>query len=114
MRSAQLVVKALTLVPRLPETSLLGAMNEERLIPDDGVILIRIMRRQAAELAAAFGSATWTPRAIDKVLRTYGNIAGTAPNFTTAGVAVSGVVAGAGIKQKLDEGRVQCLIAVLN
>jgi hypothetical protein len=68
----QFVVKALRLVPRLPEGILLRPMNQEGLTPDDGVTLIRIMRRQAAERAAAFGSATWTPRAIDQVLWTYG------------------------------------------
>jgi hypothetical protein len=67
----QYVVKALRILPRLPEATLISVMNPESLTADDGIVLIRIMRRQASELAIAFASTKWTPRAVDKVLWTY-------------------------------------------
>jgi hypothetical protein len=55
----------------LSEAEAVAAMNPEGLTPRDGDILIRIMRRQTDSLTAAFGVA-WSPRAVDKVLWTYG------------------------------------------
>jgi hypothetical protein len=64
----QFVVKSLLKVRRLAERDLLSAMTPEALTIVDGVVLIKIMRRKAAELRAAFGSDFWTPRKIDQVL----------------------------------------------
>lgn len=68
----QFVVKALRSIPDLPEAGSVAAMNPEALLPGDAVVLIGAMRRQAAALAAALRTDIWTPRAIDKVLWTYG------------------------------------------
>ncbi|MDP9177620.1 MAG: hypothetical protein M3O61_08075 [Gemmatimonadota bacterium] len=67
----QFVVKALREVPDLPEARELARMNQERLTARDAHVLVQIMRRQATILAATF-KVPWTPRAIDKVLWTYG------------------------------------------
>jgi hypothetical protein len=67
----QFVVKALREVPNLPEADALATMNPEGLTAVDGEVLVKIMRRQGGVLADAFG-ALWTPRAVDKVLWTYG------------------------------------------
>lgn len=68
----QFVVKALRGVRDLPEAAALGAMNPEGLRVRDAVLLVGIMRRQSRELNASFGTESWTPRAVDKVLWTYG------------------------------------------
>ena len=68
----QFVVKALRLVPDLPEASALAMMNPENLIISDGVILIGILTRKAKQNNESFGTSEWTPRRIDMVLWTYG------------------------------------------
>lgn len=68
----QFVVKALRSVSDLPEAEALAAMKPEGLTVADGVTLIAVMARQAAEVNRRFGTAEWTPRKIDQVLWTYG------------------------------------------
>ncbi len=68
----QFVVKALRGVSDLPEAVALAAMNPEGLTVTDGVTLIAIMTRQAAENNRRFDTAEWTPRKIDQVVWTYG------------------------------------------
>ena len=70
----QFAVKALRQIPDLPEKAQLLTMNPESLKPAEGVILVQIMRRKAAELNRLFGSNAWTPRKIDMVLWTYGHV----------------------------------------
>ena len=67
----QFAVKALRDVPHLPEAELIVRMKPEALTIPNAVVLIEIMRRQAKTLSDAFGD-EWTPRAVDKVLWTYG------------------------------------------
>jgi hypothetical protein len=69
----QFAVKALRQVPDLPEAAQLAAMKPESLWTVDGVILVQIMRRKAAELNKIFGVNNWTPRKIDMVLWAYGH-----------------------------------------
>ena len=66
------MVKALRGVPDLPESAAVTAMQPEGLRAKDAVLLIGIVRRQSRELNASFGSESWTSRAVDKVLWTYG------------------------------------------
>jgi len=68
----QFVVKALRKVDGLPEAAALARMNPEGLSVADGVVLIGIMQRKGAENNRVFGTASWTPRKVDKVLWTYG------------------------------------------
>jgi hypothetical protein len=68
----QFVVKALRLVPGLPEATALAKMNPENLSISDGVLLIGILTRKAKENNQTFGTSGWTPRRIDMVLWTYG------------------------------------------
>jgi hypothetical protein len=68
----QFIVKALREVNGLPEVRALARMSPESLTVEDGVLLIRILRRKAAELHLLLRSADWTPRKVDKVLWTYG------------------------------------------
>jgi hypothetical protein len=68
----QFVVKALRLVPSLPEAAALAKMNPENLNISDGVLLIGILARKANENNQLFGTSAWTPRTIDMVLWTYG------------------------------------------
>ncbi|MHB9053736.1 MAG: hypothetical protein ACYC5F_07110 [Thermoleophilia bacterium] len=68
----QFVAKALADIPSLPEHERICRMHPEGLTIRDGVVLIGIMRRQAASLNAAFDTESWTPRRIDMVLWTYG------------------------------------------
>jgi hypothetical protein len=68
----QFAVKALAMVPELPEKGLIATMNPESLNPNDGVVLIRIMRRKADELNGALSTTEWSPRKIDMVLWTCG------------------------------------------
>jgi hypothetical protein len=77
----QFVVKALREVPNLPEADSLATMNPEGLTAVDGEVLVMIMRRQAGVLTDAF-DALWTPRAVDKVLWTYGRNQGWRPKVT--------------------------------
>jgi hypothetical protein len=69
----QFAVKALRQIPDLPEKAQLTTMNPESLRPAEGVILVQIMRRKAAELNELFRTNTWTPRKIDMILWTYGH-----------------------------------------
>lgn len=64
----QFVVKALRKVPSLPERELIIHMNSESLSLQNGVILIRIMKRKADELNNLFKTNYWTPRKIDMIL----------------------------------------------
>jgi hypothetical protein len=66
----QFEVRALATIPELPEKDLIAAMNPESLKLNEGTILIRIMRRKAAELNRAFSTTEWTPRKVDMVLWT--------------------------------------------
>jgi len=68
----QFVVKALRLVPGLPEANALTRMNPENLSVSDGALLIGILTRKAKENNQSFGTTAWTPRKIDMVLWTYG------------------------------------------
>jgi hypothetical protein len=68
----QFAVKALRQVEDLPEAKSLARMNPENLTISDGVLLIEILRRKAADNNRIFKSETWTPRKLDKVLWTYG------------------------------------------
>jgi hypothetical protein len=63
-------VKALAVIPELPERALIAAMNPESLKLNEGDILIRIMRRKAAELNQVSSPVEWTPRKVDMVLWT--------------------------------------------
>jgi hypothetical protein len=69
----QFVVNALREIRNLPEAPALARMNPENLGVSDGVIIIGILRRKAADNNRLFGVASWTPRKIDKVLWTYGD-----------------------------------------
>jgi hypothetical protein len=68
----QFVVKALRQVDGLPEAEPIARMDPEGLSVKDGVLLIDILRRKAADNNRAFNSKTWTPRKLDMVLWTYG------------------------------------------
>lgn len=68
----QFVAKALAGVPSLPEREVVSRMSPEGLTIRDGGVLIGIMRRRAAQLNAALGVGSWTPRKVDMVLWTYG------------------------------------------
>ncbi|MBX3400983.1 MAG: hypothetical protein KF873_19800 [Gemmataceae bacterium] len=68
----QFVVKALREVGSLPESDALARMRPEALTTSDGVALIGIMTRKAADNKRLFGASDWTPRKIDQVLWTYG------------------------------------------
>jgi hypothetical protein len=68
----QFVVKALRQVDGLPEAESIARMDPEGLSVKDGVLLIDILRRKAADNNRAFNSKTWTPRKLDMVLWTYG------------------------------------------
>jgi len=68
----QFLVKALRQVAGLPEAAALAQMKPERLKLEDGVLLIELLRRKAEELNQLFCVTTWTPRALDKILWTYG------------------------------------------
>jgi len=68
----QFAVKALRQVQGLPEAAALARMNPEALTISDGVLIIDILRRKAADNNRVFKSDAWTPRKLDKVLWTYG------------------------------------------
>ena len=68
----QFAVKALWQVPELPEAKALTRMNPMGLAVSDGVLLIDIFRRKAADLNRIFNSLVWTPRKLDMVLWTFG------------------------------------------
>ena len=64
----QFVVASLQRIPTLPEAFLIAGMNSSQLSVRDAVILIRVMRQEAAELNQWFRTDAWTPRRIDMVL----------------------------------------------
>jgi hypothetical protein len=66
----QFAVKALVKISELPERDRVAAMNPESLKLSEGAVLIRIMRRKAADLNRAFSTTEWTPRKVDMVLWT--------------------------------------------
>jgi hypothetical protein len=68
----QFVVRALRDVAGLPELERLERMNPENLSQRDGVLLIGILRRKAAELNETLQGQRWTPRMVEMVLWTYG------------------------------------------
>jgi hypothetical protein len=69
----QFVVKALRKVSGLPEAHHIAKIKKpENLSTQDGVLLIKIMRRKAEENNRLFNTSDWTPRKIDKVLWAYG------------------------------------------
>ena len=68
----QFVVKALREVRGLTEAEALAKMNPQSLTITNGVMLIGIMACKAAENNRILGTTKWTPRAIDKILWTYG------------------------------------------
>lgn len=68
----QFVVKALRQVDGLPEAEALAKMKPEALRSEDGVTLITVMARKAAENNRLFSTVSWTPRKIDQILWTYG------------------------------------------
>jgi hypothetical protein len=65
------LVKALRDVEGLPEAVAVARMEPRRMYIRDGVILIGILRRKAAELRSVFGT-PWTPCMVSDVLRTVG------------------------------------------
>jgi hypothetical protein len=67
----QFVVKALRQVNGLLEAEALARMNPENLTIRDGVVIIDILRRKAADNNRVFASTNWTPRKLDKILWTY-------------------------------------------
>jgi hypothetical protein len=68
----QFAVKALRQVQGLPEAEALARMKAESLAISDGVLIINILRRNAADNNRVFKSDVWTPRKLDMVLWTYG------------------------------------------
>ena len=74
----QFAVSALSQIPNLPESQAVTAMlpkergKSRSLKIPEGVTLIDIMRRKAADNNRMFETTKWTPRRIDKVLWTYG------------------------------------------
>jgi hypothetical protein len=68
----QFVVKALRQVNGFPEAAAIARMKPEGLTIDDGVLLMDILRRKAADNNRRFNSHNWTPRKLDMVLWTYG------------------------------------------
>jgi hypothetical protein len=68
----QFVAKALSEVTSLPERAVVCRVSPQGLTIKDGVVLITIMRRKAAELNAALVTDAWTPRKVDMVLWTCG------------------------------------------
>ena len=70
----QYVVKALKKVKGIPCAAELAKMNPNSLSIKDGVLLIRIMREQAAKLNRQFDTDFWTPRKIDMVFWSIGRV----------------------------------------
>lgn len=68
----QFAVKAMRSIENLPELNQLFHMNPESLTISNGVLLINIMKKKAAEINCFNNTDYWTPRKIDKVLWTYG------------------------------------------
>ena len=70
----QYVVKALKDIEGIPYAAELAKMNPESLSIRNGVLLIQILREQAASLNKKFDTDFWTPRKIDMVLWTVGRV----------------------------------------
>lgn len=70
----QYVVKALREVERFPYNAELMKMNPDALSIKNGVLLIGIMRKQAARLNELFDTDFWTPRKIDMVFWSIGRV----------------------------------------
>ncbi len=68
----QFAVKALRQVEGMPEAEALARMNPDSLTISDGVLIIGVLRRKAADLNRVFKSVVWTPRKLDMVLWTFG------------------------------------------
>jgi hypothetical protein len=68
----QFVVKAFVGIPELQERNAIAAMNPESLTVRDGIVLIEVMRRKAAELNKLFSATKWTPRKVDMVFWAHG------------------------------------------
>lgn len=64
----QFVVKALLQISDLSEHSELEKINPNNIKDREGVLLINIMRKKAAELNLIFNTNFWTPRKIDMIL----------------------------------------------
>ncbi|PKO02878.1 MAG: hypothetical protein CVU43_05520 [Chloroflexi bacterium HGW-Chloroflexi-5] len=64
----QFVIKTLRGVSGLPENEVLKRMNPNSITLENGIVLISLMRRKAAENNSTFGNDHWTPRKIDMVL----------------------------------------------
>jgi len=69
----QFVLNALVQVEGLKESSIVQEMHRENLCTDDGVCLIRIMRKKASDNNEKFASTFWTPRKMDMILWAYGH-----------------------------------------
>jgi hypothetical protein len=68
----QFVVKALREVNGLPEASDLAQMKPDNLNVSNGVLIIDLLRRKAADNNRVLISEAWSPRKVDMVLWTYG------------------------------------------
>lgn len=64
----QFVVKSLLEISDLPEREAIRKMNPKRPSLKNGVLLIELMRRKAANNNKIFGGNRWTPRKIDMIL----------------------------------------------
>ena len=64
----QFVVKALREVSGLPDALALANMNPESLTIQEGVLIIELLRRKAAEINRAINAPVWTPRRVDMAL----------------------------------------------
>jgi hypothetical protein len=68
----QFVVKALRETDVVETAGDLSNMNPMSLTISDGVLLIGLLRDKARDNNRAFGTTSWSPRLVDKVLWTYG------------------------------------------
>ncbi len=62
------VIAFLCEIPTLPERAKLLKMSPMNLTNDNAVVLIEILRKQAARLNSLFNTNEWTPRKIDMIL----------------------------------------------
>jgi hypothetical protein len=77
----QFVVNALRGVEGLPEAAALARMKPHGKVVRDGVIVVSILRRKAAELSCVLGE-VWTPRMISRVLWAAGREPRSLPRVT--------------------------------
>jgi len=68
----QFVVKALSKTDVVETAGPLSKMNPMALTIRDGVFLIGLLRDKARDNNRVFGTTSWSPRQVDKVLWTYG------------------------------------------